>query len=158
MALSSLDIAWAAGFYEGEGCIGFYGNTLMLRVGQVQKEPLERLQRMFGGSIYLQQRKDPNHKPIWRWTLSTRKAAQAAMTLLALLSPRRTKQVKEALTIWKKAPTPESPRPGGQKTLCVNGHEFSERPRFDYKGHKVCFICKDARRVKHSIHQKEGDL
>ena len=66
------DIAWAAGFMEGEGsfmsrCKG----AILLECVQVQKEPLERLQKLFGGNLYLVQRKPsmkPNQQNYWRWT------------------------------------------------------------------------------------------
>jgi hypothetical protein len=50
---TSEDVAWATGFLEGEGCFSFSGGgTAQVSVVQNQKEPLEKLQRFFGGRIY----------------------------------------------------------------------------------------------------------
>src|ERR1700747_1796190 len=36
------EIAWAAGFFDGEGCIGIYGYALRIDLTQARIEPLER--------------------------------------------------------------------------------------------------------------------
>lgn len=48
------ELAWIAGFYEGEGCVSLTPN-LRPRISIVQKdqEPLEWIQSRFGGRIYL---------------------------------------------------------------------------------------------------------
>lgn len=52
----ALDIAWAAGFFEGEGHIkaAQRGNCkwIALEVAQVYREPLDKLQEIFGGKVY----------------------------------------------------------------------------------------------------------
>lgn len=75
------DIAWAAGFFEGEGAVRLYlgefsvsGN---INAPQKDKAPLERLQRLFGGSIYSY--KQPKGtlsegNPINRWCLFSHRA------------------------------------------------------------------------------------
>lgn len=55
--ISKIDMAWVAGFYEGEGCAGFFKihNTRALRVNIAQKDktPLEKIRRLFGfGAIH----------------------------------------------------------------------------------------------------------
>lgn len=45
-------IAWAAGFFEGEGSVNGHGGTLHVSMGQKERWPLEMVQRYFGGSIY----------------------------------------------------------------------------------------------------------
>lgn len=49
---SLVDIGWTAGFLEGEGCFGStkLGNPTV-RGTQNEREPLERLQALYGGSI-----------------------------------------------------------------------------------------------------------
>lgn len=59
VGLSVADLAWAAGFFDGEGCIvgsrgrtgGAYYFTLMVSVGQVDPRPLEHLRGLFGGTV-----------------------------------------------------------------------------------------------------------
>jgi len=71
-----LDIAWAAGFWEGEGWTGVHTTTRnsghvykFAKVGAAQKcsNPLLKLQTMFGGNICLKKSK------IYQWELSVRK-------------------------------------------------------------------------------------
>ncbi len=50
-----LDVAWAAGFIEGEGTfVCSHGRGIRVKVVQVNREPLDKLQRLFGGKIYRQ--------------------------------------------------------------------------------------------------------
>ena len=55
------DLYWAAGFLEGEGGFGMYGpkNAWSVQAAQVQKEPLERLKSLFGGSITYESKRKP---------------------------------------------------------------------------------------------------
>lgn len=51
---TEIDIAWAAGIYEGEGCCRLAGKTkrgLMVQVAQKDPELLYRLRDWFGGSV-----------------------------------------------------------------------------------------------------------
>lgn len=75
----STELAWAAGFFEGEGCVTYNSNkprrTLKLTVGQSGYDcppPLTRFATAVGlGKItgpygpYL-----PNRKPAWHWNVS----------------------------------------------------------------------------------------
>jgi hypothetical protein len=66
---------WAAGFFDGEGCIMISihkprGNCqLCVRASQIMKEPLEKMQELFGGTIY-------RHKQdAYQWQVATQMAA-----------------------------------------------------------------------------------
>lgn len=75
-------VAWAAGFFDGEGCItvqessvvsgtGWRSLSLILRVSQKRREPLAVLEELFGGSIR------QTSKGQFEWNLSAAKAAAA---------------------------------------------------------------------------------
>src|SRR5258708_40224830 len=64
---------------------------------QVQREPLERLQQMFGGSLN-------QYNGYHRWGLYGTQAAGVLMTLYTLMSPRRKGQIAAALEHWKTLP------------------------------------------------------
>jgi hypothetical protein len=90
------DIYWAAGFYEGEGFATDTKTSQQISAVQVNKEPLERLQKHFGGTVRLQNRyayTRPNSKPIWRWRICGPRARGFAMTIFTLLSKRRQEQL-----------------------------------------------------------------
>lgn len=66
--VSTLDICWVAGFLEGEGSFQNVRSPIVA-VAQVQREPLERLQRLFGGKIlYSIPKNKPNSQPIHNWS------------------------------------------------------------------------------------------
>lgn len=96
------EVAWAAGFFDGEGCVSGYTTHFPTRtvryialiVAQTSTEHLERFKLAVGaGSI---QRpvsgKKPHHKPMYRWQKAG-KDAHAVMELLRpfLCSPKLTK-------------------------------------------------------------------
>jgi hypothetical protein len=91
------DIAWAAGIYEGEGCITDRGTGI--QVSQRDRWLLDRLRSLFGGTVggpYSQT--DPttsNRKPIHRWILHGVRAQAFIVEIWPYLSPRRQKQLAE---------------------------------------------------------------
>lgn len=91
-------LAWAAGFFDGEGYVviqernskvngkryrGYY-----LRVGlkHVAPEPIYELQKLFGGTIRIEQRKNNkdgcNRKDIHVWQLSCQQAKEALIQMM----------------------------------------------------------------------------
>jgi len=87
-----LDIAWAAGIYEGEGCCNKDG---ALHVAQKDPWLLLRLQAFFGGSVT-----ETKGKRCGVWLVSGARARGFAMTIYSLLSPRRQAQIRRS-TIGK---------------------------------------------------------
>lgn len=92
------DIAWAAGFLEGEGSfVGKHGGqSMVVSAVQVNKEPAQRMVDLFGGSL-IQFYKKPPDKPIWRWTVAGARARGVAMTMYPLMSAKRQEQIRYAL-------------------------------------------------------------
>ena len=125
MAMDMKELYWAAGFLEGEGSF-YFGkpSKLLVQAAQVQKEPLERLQKFFGGNLRFCDfaNRSPKASPYWVWNVaSPSKAAGIMMTLFSLMSPRRQEQIKKALSGWKTTAVRlirECPH-GVLKTKCV---------------------------------------
>ena len=90
---TEFDIAWVAGFLEGEGTFGYYTSTPRVTAPQVQKEPLEKLQALFGGSITLR-----NNQNIWAWNVYGKTARELMNTMYPHMSTRRREQISQALT------------------------------------------------------------
>jgi hypothetical protein len=100
------DLAWAAGFIEGEGTFAvFRGGYFKMTAGQVNPEPLRWIQEIFGGSLRidtprhqaLRQAERPGRQPLWRWVLCGKKAEVMANTMRPWLSTRRLEQLDAAL-------------------------------------------------------------
>lgn len=85
-----IDIAWAAGIFEGEGSTNSTG-TLMI----YQREPwlLYRLQSLFGGMV----KESTDNPTSWgrcgSWTITGGRARGFAMTIYKFLSPHRKEQL-----------------------------------------------------------------
>ena len=107
--MTEIEIAWAAGLFEGEGCIEISGKNrsrtgVRLYVVMADKDVLERFEAIAGcGTIRLLRAPSilkPHWKPVWRWT--TGQAAECRR-LLGLWSPylgdRRTKKAAEAVAL-----------------------------------------------------------
>jgi hypothetical protein len=95
-----LDIAWAAGVYEGEGTVrSRHKRTIEMSVAQKDVWLLERLRDLFGGTIY--QSKSQNSRgtkyTIAFWNLYGTRARGFLMTIYSFLSPRRRDKIREVL-------------------------------------------------------------
>ncbi len=82
------ECAWAAGFFDGEGCVMIFRRTgqardkagrryhrLIVSLRQADMRPLEWLMARWYGSCHPQQPATPNAKLSWTWMLSCRRAA-----------------------------------------------------------------------------------
>lgn len=97
-----VDIAWAAGFLEGEGHFrrsfgsrDHYG-TEYVAAAQVNLEPLLRLQELFGGSISTKNRTKWGLGYIYQWQVSGHRARVVMKAVAPHLSLRRSEQVRKA--------------------------------------------------------------
>jgi hypothetical protein len=82
------DLAWAAGFLEGEGCFAHdpkFSRSMVAAV-QVQAEPLYRLAVLFGGHV-----KSRNNKAgkFYAWNIYGARARGVSLTLYPMMSPKR---------------------------------------------------------------------
>jgi hypothetical protein len=101
------DLAWAAGFLEGEGCFRAsrtrYPNGQCVyhaTVNGVQKErePLEALLAFFGGRIHYSERYSGfGTGGTYRWEASGARARGVMMTLYPFMTARRKAQIRSAL-------------------------------------------------------------
>ncbi len=90
------DLAWCAGFFDGEGYVTiqtrksklkgkeYVGYYLRIGVNHVSPKPLYELQRVFGGTIK-QQKVTGNRHPRHSWNLSCNQAKTALIQLLPYL-------------------------------------------------------------------------
>jgi len=88
---TDLEIAWAAGIYEGEGWISRWSSSRdVFSLGVAQKDPwiLYRLRSLFGGKVSREKRRELH---IWR--IHGRLARQFALVIWPFLSPHRQTQI-----------------------------------------------------------------
>lgn len=107
------DLAWAAGFLEGEGCFGRSGGkgkyqTERIWCGQKDPESLRRLLAMFGGRIGEQRQQTSNliktegvATSIPIWTVSGSRARGVMLTIYSFMSERRKAAIRKAFQVTK---------------------------------------------------------
>lgn len=98
--MRELDVAWLAGFWEGEGWINFVHSKAMkfpqLRISltQNQREPLDKVKEMYGfGGVFADK-----YNKCFRYITTTSKAAQIAREILPyIVNPYKRGQIISAL-------------------------------------------------------------
>ena len=77
--MKKIELAYLAGFFDGEGCISLYTSHgrryLTVSVSQTNRFILESFRFAFGGQVYEGQ-KHNGKRDIWRWTATTKIAAE----------------------------------------------------------------------------------
>lgn len=132
-------VAWAAGLFEGEGCIVPRGKTSgELIVGMTDRDVLERFRDIVGvGGIKIEHRPDP-HKDCYRWSVSNAPESRMVLELLLPWLSERRREAAEALLSRME----HCRGPNGLKTHCANGHEYSpENTYITPAGHRRCMTC-----------------
>lgn len=135
------EIAWMAGFLEGEGSFTFRGRNTCISVMQVQRWPLDQLQEYVGGRLYTT---ITHNRPIHVWNMSGPGAIGLMMTVYPLMSPRRQEQIRKVLKNWRSRPTYNA-----LKQTCPSGHPYDMLrlvPKRDGRvvNERGCSICKKA--------------
>ena len=90
-----MQIAWAAGIYEGEGsCCRMSKTSQQVHLGQKDRWVVDRFRALFGGSIH---EREMNGDPFYDWHIHGARARGFLMTMFTFLSPRRQDQVTACL-------------------------------------------------------------
>lgn len=96
--LQDAQIAWAAGFLEGEGNFRRTARgTLVVRAAQVNREPLETLLGLLGGSLAEESRRTTSGSAVHVWTLTGFAARDLLLAIRPWLSSRRREQADDVL-------------------------------------------------------------
>lgn len=99
MNRNELDIAWTAGFVDGEGHIKFFTaksgvkagySRFVLDVSQVDRRPLDELARIFGGKVYGPYApRTAKSRPYYKWIVHSRIAKGALDQMRPFLRVKR---------------------------------------------------------------------
>jgi len=154
-------LAWAAGFYDGEGCTSLRRSryvsdrglrrlylTPILSVGQVRLEPLIRFQEAVEGFGVVSgpvARSNPKHQPQYRWVCSPWRDTQAVIAMLwPFLSGPKREQAARILRDFNEriGPRLRPPMVNGRYVRCRRGHDWSEVYVNPTTGHRVCVPCR----------------
>lgn len=122
-----LDIAWAAGLFEGEGSIYLDRSDQRRRGGRVRlgmslsttdEDVARKFSGVAGGSVFGPYTAKRSTKPYWTWHLRDQEAIHVLVNALwPYLGKRRRQQIDEALGAKDAADAEHRPKPLGQRGL-----------------------------------------
>lgn len=121
MIPNACDIAWAAGFFEGEGCV-YKSNprrkSIVVLVAQKDPEVLFRLKIWFGGSIHLRNNSGANKIGLYAWMVSGDRARHFMRSVWNHLSTRRKAKALEVEPyLFSESVTTARPAPDNGKMI-----------------------------------------
>lgn len=106
------EVAWAAGFFDGEGNVSvtnkrLNSRTIMVQIGQVDREVLDRFKAAVGGvgnvnGPYDRTRSsgNPNHRPYFQYSCSNKDGVQHIIdTLWPYLSSPKREQIEHCIDV-----------------------------------------------------------
>lgn len=113
----------------------------MVSASQVQREPLERMQRFCGGNLNQYSQEAVKGRIYHRWQVYGFHAEDLMKMLFGLMSPRRQGQITACLSWYATRPGKNFIK-GGRK-ICRNGlHPWVEDNIYsDSRGKKYCRAC-----------------
>jgi hypothetical protein len=103
------ELAWAAGFLDGEGHFGRHrrkgarpGGRLAIQVAQQDRRPLDRLQAILGGRVYGPYGPYGQTQPYFLWYIQGFERTQATIAMLwPFLSEPKRLQARRALNGYR---------------------------------------------------------
>lgn len=144
------NIAWAAGLFEGEGCVGVYSKPSgsrgprkgpTMKITMTDRDVLDKFHGIVGvGSISGPQRHKgkEHHKEFWSWACNGTEKVQALLAAFwPFLCSRR--QAKAADVIREMATIPL--RASKSRQFCKKGHAYTEATTYEYDGKRRCATC-----------------
>jgi hypothetical protein len=153
--MNDIDVAWAAGFLEGEGCFGWYGGgtrrrakphltrtaNAVINASQNEREPLDRLVSIFGAG-----RINPKRNKVrtaWEWRCQGHAAIPVMKAVLPHMSARRAERIREVIAEHNALQEQIATRKNAP--TCKNGHPWSEftgyRKKGVHAGKRYCKAC-----------------
>ena len=111
--MTTPEIYWLAGLWEGEGCFTIHKPSKfrtqphpVAEIGMTDEDVLLRVKKLVGAKskVYVVDGKGVR-KDHYRLHLSPRLSAGLMMTLYPLLGKRRRARIREILPVWKSVPT-----------------------------------------------------
>ncbi len=100
------DLAWAAGLFEGEGCITIQKHKIRLQLASSDRDVVERFASVMGigslsGPVIRPTRLSANPKPLWFWISVSSNAELVLRDLLPYLGKRRRERAEHLLALRK---------------------------------------------------------
>jgi hypothetical protein len=147
-----VDIAWAAGFWDGEGSFIADNRSCVvsLQVSQAGDEGhalLARFARALGqpATIYEGWRKTERHKPAYKVHIIGERAVRAYELCKPYLSETKKQQAEGRIAAWRQRQA-SFVHSSTSKTHCPEGHSYSDANTFiNSRGARCCRTCRRIR-------------
>jgi hypothetical protein len=94
------DVIWAAGLFEGEGCIALQGRSLIVKLAMTDADIIERAFEVWGVGSVNALKLIPNHKQAYRWQANGGEAYAVLIAMLPWLGSRRKEKARESMLAW----------------------------------------------------------
>ena len=142
-----IDIAWAAGFLEGEGCFRWtaplnqkgkaYGYA-EIKASQNERDPLDKLVEIFGGKVRKEIKKEKSSQGyIYTWQVSADKCISIIGDIYKYMSIRRQNKMQEVMA-FSLDRLAEKIR---NRVTCRKGHKKIGKNLLLYSGRRICKQC-----------------
>lgn len=145
-AYTEVDLAWAAGLFEGEGCCsGAITPEITVQIGMTDEAPVRTFRDIVNvGHIYGPLKRSGNKKAFWLWRVRSWSEAQHVFDLIGpWLYERRLVQFESALA-RRPLPLPAGPPCGRSDPLVPSTAGYS---RHMYRKETPCADCREAHRL-----------
>lgn len=144
------EVAWAAGFYDGEGSCTAGPGHILLAIVQTDREPLERFARAVGvGRINgpYTRKGFPDRKPQFTYQVASIAGVQSVFDILRpyLCTP-KIEQLEQAFV--NRFPSDRTSKHNRAKTHCPADHAYDEENTYWHNGIRYCRKCKRANKAK----------
>lgn len=101
--MDEMELAYFAGFFDGEGHVGIYTRRYAMIVTNADPRPLRRLEEVWGGRVLLKPRDPIGHQDIYQWAAYGHKSRPFLEAILPYTKVKRT-QIEVYLSALDVAP------------------------------------------------------
>ena len=99
--MNNQDLMWFVGLFEGEGCFVFSkGKPQRLAISMTDKDVIDRVQTLAGGSVFPLKMRKPHWKQAWIWVLKGQESLELTKLMLPHLGARRRARGEEYFSLY----------------------------------------------------------
>lgn len=147
--LSELEIGWAAGLLEGEGCFGWYGDYNgypLVSVCSVDKDVIEKFSKLFEGT-FRETHPTSKGKRVWEWRVTSKNAIICMQKVLPHMSKRRADKIVNCILKWLELEDNRKEEKDLREIQCRKGHLYGEdgyyigKTKSGNSEYKICKTC-----------------
>ncbi|WP_181010094.1 hypothetical protein [Ornithinimicrobium sufpigmenti] len=147
------DIAWCAGFYEGEGTVIYgaaHNGPLRIKISSTDRDVLDLMAARSGvGSVNgPYSPRGFGKKPFFQWVANGHEAVGLLRDMLPLLGERRAARAVEKIALWEQRPVRQVADKAAMRADRASGMTYADIGRKHGVSHARAYqVCRDGERV-----------